>query len=116
MSEARKNDAIKVRMDLLPFKAIEMLGKVMTYGANKYADHDWRKGIKHSRRIAAMLRHAFALAGGEDIDPESGLPHAAHVMANAGMLLETSTAFDDRWKAFDDRDVRADATINCQDE
>ncbi len=78
--EGRKDDAEKPRMDLLCPFAIEELSKVLTFGAKKYAAHNWCKGIKTSRLIAAALRHIFAYAGGQDTDPETGLHHISHAM------------------------------------
>lgn len=102
MTCARKDDCEKTRLDLIPYRAIEFLGKVMTFGASKYAPHNWRNGLPYSRLVAAMLRHAFAIARCEDYDAETGLPHAAHVMACAAMLLETDKKHDDRWKQIDE--------------
>lgn len=82
-----KADDGKSRMDLLDPVALGVLAKVLTFGANKYAAHNWRKGIKQSRLIAALLRHVFAHLGGEDNDTESGLPHIAHAMCCCMFLL-----------------------------
>lgn len=76
---AQKFDQAKVRMDLVDAQAIEGLAAVLTFGAQKYAAHNWRKGISNSRLIAALLRHSFAILRGEYNDPESGLPHIDHV-------------------------------------
>ena len=74
-----KHDQDKPRMDLLDADALEGLAKVLTFGAKKYAAHNWRGGITYSRLIAAALRHTFALLRGERLDPESGLPHVDHL-------------------------------------
>jgi hypothetical protein len=96
-----KYDNDKPRMDLLDFDALEGLAKVLTFGANKYAAHNWRKGISYSRLTAAMLRHLGALQKGEDIDPESGLPHIDH-LGCCWMFLSNMTKhrpdLDDRFK------------------
>ena len=76
---AQKFDTEKVKMDLLDAQAIEGLAAVLTFGAKKYAAHNWRQGISNSRLIAALLRHSFAILRGEYNDPESGLPHIDHV-------------------------------------
>ena len=76
---AMKFDTAKPRMDLLDPQALEGLAAVLTFGAKKYAAHNWRKGIVNTRLIAALLRHLFAILRGEDTDPESGLPHIDHV-------------------------------------
>lgn len=94
-----KFDANKPRMDLLDAYAVEELAKVLTFGAQKYADHNWRKGIAKGRLIAAALRHLFAYLSGENKDPETGLSHAAHAMCCCMFLLglEHRTDLDDRW-------------------
>lgn len=74
-----KFDQGKPRMDLLDATALEGLAEVLTFGANKYAAHNWRGGLHYSRLMAALLRHTFAIQRGERIDPESGLPHVDHI-------------------------------------
>lgn len=89
-------------MDLLDPLALEGLAAVLTFGAKKYAAHNWRKGIANTRLIAAMLRHLFAIMRGEDVDPESGLPHIDHVGCCWMFLsnnMKTRPEMDDRWKA-----------------
>ena len=100
--EAVKYDNEKPRMDLLDPVALEGLAKVLTFGAQKYAAHNWRKGIANSRLIAAMLRHLFAIMRGEDIDPESGIPHIDHLGCCWMFLsnnMKVRPEMDDRWRA-----------------
>lgn len=99
-TEGMKFDGDKTRMDLLDAGAIEQLAQVLTFGARKYAAHNWRKGISKSRLIAAALRHLFAYLAGDDKDPESGLSHVAHAMCCCMFLLglEHRDELDDRWK------------------
>ena len=96
-----KYDNDKPRMDLLDFDALEGLAKVLTFGAKKYDEHNWRNGISYSRLTAAMLRHLAALQKGEDIDAESGLPHIDH-LGCCWMFLSNMTKtrpdLDDRYK------------------
>jgi hypothetical protein len=54
------------------------IGKVLTFGAQKYAPRNWEKGIKYSRVYGALLRHLFAWWWGERTDPETGIHHLAH--------------------------------------
>ena len=95
-----KFDGEKPRMDLLDADYLEGVAKVLTFGANKYAAHNWREGINVSRLIAASYRHLGAINRGEDVDSESGLAHAYHlgccVMFLASML-NTRPDLDDRW-------------------
>ena len=95
-----KFDGDKPRMDLLDAGAIEQLAQVLTFGAQKYAAWNWKKGISKSRLLAAAFRHLFAYLRGEDKDRESGLSHVAHAMCCCMFLLglEHRADLDDRWK------------------
>lgn len=105
MIEAVKFDSDKPRMDLLDRYAIEQLSMVLGFGAAKYSAHNWRGGLSYSRLVAAALRHLHAFNDGEDIDPESGLPHVAHAMCCCMFLLGTmkhNPQMDDRWRYEDE--------------
>lgn len=97
-----KFDHDKPPMHLLDAPFLEGVASVLGFGANKYAAHNWRNGIATSRLISAAYRHLGAINKGEDVDPESGLPHVYHlgccVMFLASML-STKPELDDRWKA-----------------
>ena len=97
--EGRKDDAGKLRLDLIPPEATIALGKVLTMGAAKYADRNWEKGFNWSRSIAALKRHLTAWEAGENIDPESGYSHMEHVLCNAAFLV----TFEARGVGSDDR-------------
>ena len=73
----KKYDHGKLRYDLIPFDSLEKLAEVYSYGASKYEDQNWRKGMSWSRCIGAMLRHTFIWIRGETIDEESGCHHLA---------------------------------------
>ena len=96
-----KHDSAKPRVELLDPLALEGLSAVLAFGARKYAAHNWRGGISYSRLIGAALRHTFAILRGEDIDPESGLPHVDHLgccwmfLSN---MMKTRPDLDDRYK------------------
>lgn len=94
-------DAGKLRFDLIPPEWETALAQVMTAGAQKYADRNWEKGLSWSRRYGSLRRHTNAFWAGEDFDPETGLPHLAHIAWNALALLtfmQTHPEFDDRVK------------------
>jgi 5'(3')-deoxyribonucleotidase len=87
MEGLRYNDG-KTRHDLVPQFAQDQYAKVLTLGANKYAERNWEKGMKWTTVLASMKRHIAAFEAGEDYDQETGLLHTAHVMCNAGFLTE----------------------------
>lgn len=96
-----KFDNDKVRLELLPQRALFEVGKVMTLGAEKYGPDNWtRKEGSSTRRYAgAFLRHFNAYYRGDDYDPETGLLHTAHMACNALFMLEAQ--LQDYWN--DDR-------------
>lgn len=78
------------------WQALAMLGhdgweecaRVFSYGREKYAAWNWAKGMAWSVPLACAARHLLAMIKGEEIDPESGLPHRGHVFCNVVMLLQ----------------------------
>ncbi len=102
MSEGRKDDAEKPPLDLLPFDAIDGVGRVLAFGAKKYARHNWAQGMAWGRLAAAALRHLGAWLHGEDFDAESGLSHLDHAACCVLMLsalVKRRKGTDDRHKA-----------------
>ena len=87
--EGVKYDGEKPKMHLLPPKAILEVAKVLTYGAQKYDEENWRKVPDlQTRYSSAALRHIFAHLDGEEVDEESGLDHLAHAMCCLLFKLE----------------------------
>ena len=81
MMQGVKYDGEKPKMHLLPPKAINEVAKVLTFGAQKYDEENWRKlEDLQSRYSSGALRHIFAHLDSEDLDPESGLSHLAHAI------------------------------------
>ena len=84
-----KADQGKPHPSWVPVALIEGVMAVREYGNQKYHDPDNWKKVEPERYHQAMLRHI--LAAWNDpyrIDPESGLPHIAHVATNIAFLLE----------------------------
>lgn len=70
-------------------RALVEVGKVGTFGANKYADDGWVSVPNGEQRYTdALMRHLFASATGDYADHESGLSHWAHVAWNALAVLD----------------------------
>ena len=86
-SEAIKHDDNKPEYHLIPEEALTAVGAVLRHGAGKYGAHNWRRGMNWSRLFNATLRHLWAWWGGEDLDPETGLPHLAHALCSVMFLL-----------------------------
>jgi len=80
-----KHDAGKLDWTLLPFEALEGAIRVMqsVIDSGKYPRDNWKTLENGERRYCGGgLRHRFARLGGEEIDPESGLPHIDHEICN----------------------------------
>jgi hypothetical protein len=94
-----KDDQDKTRWDLLPPDALEEIAKVLTFGANKYNDRNWEKGMKWHRPFGALMRHMWAWWRGAGPDEETGLSHLAH----AGCCLLFLLSYELRATGEDDR-------------
>lgn len=87
-----KLDAGKNRLGLVLSgfaRALEEVGKVGTYGAQKYSPNGWKSvpdGI--ARYDDAMLRHWFAQQVRGEVDPTTELMHQAQIAWNALAVLE----------------------------
>jgi len=121
--------AKEARFDLIPAEAVWWLAILYGRGAKKYTqygdcdcnalaenssehapecsalivvsrgDHNWRKGYDWSLSFAAAMRHLWAFWRGEDMDPETGVPHpicAAFHMFGLTTFMEIHPEFDDR--------------------
>jgi hypothetical protein len=84
----RRLNAGKLPMHLVPTSLVRNVAAVLGKGAEKYAPRNWEKGMELSIPYACAMRHLLAWMDGEDNDPESGLPHLAHVATNAAFILE----------------------------
>lgn len=96
-----KHDEQKSRIDLIDADFLEDVGHVLGFGAQKYNPHNWRGGLHYSRCIGAAYRHLGRINMGEDIDPESGLPHVAHLACCVMFLhfmIKNRPDLDDRYK------------------
>lgn len=90
-----KFDAGKHRFSLLPVGPLRQLVAVLELGASKYGVENWKQlDNPRDRFFNAACRHLWAWWGGEKLDPESGLPHLAHVACNVFFLMW----FDDQPK------------------
>ena len=85
---SKKHDKDKVRLDLITPDFIIEVGKVLTFGANKYAPESWKQVPNlQDRYYAATLRHLLAYRNGIKVDSETGLSHLAHAACNIMFLM-----------------------------
>lgn len=85
----KKYDKGKLRYDLIPPCVLKDLATIMTYGAEKYGENNWKECTPEEscRYVAAMFRHFESWRSGEKKDPESGRSHLAHALTNITFLL-----------------------------
>ena len=90
--EGKKYDEGKNRMGLVLqgfSNALWEVGRVGTFGANKYGENNWMYlDNAKSRYLDALCRHLFQYMEGYYYDGESKLPHLAHMCWNALALLK----------------------------
>lgn len=97
--EGRKDDGGKARHDLLPPELPDAVAQVLAFGAAKYGERNWEKGMKWGRPFAACMRHLWAWWRGEKADPETGFSHLWH----AGCCIAFLIAYEARQVGIDDR-------------
>ena len=94
--------AAKPGLDNISLAAQYYEGAVMHIGGTDYGFYNWcEHPMKASTYYNAIQRHLNAWWQGEDLDPESGFPHMAHIRASAGIIIdqqETERMIDDRPK------------------
>jgi hypothetical protein len=92
----------KLPMHLAPPVAVQLMVLGLLDGALKYGRSNWREaGVRFTVYYDAIRRHVDALLEGEDNDPDSGLPHLAHILATAAIIADAQAAgklTDDRNK------------------
>lgn len=79
----------KVPFSTVPAPVIAEIGLAMLEGARKYRRHNYRViGVRASVYYDAAQRHLTAWWEGEDIDPDSGLPHIVKALSTLTVLRD----------------------------
>ena len=97
--EGRKDDQDKLRMELLPPEFLEATASILTFGAKKYDDRNWEKGMAWSRVYGALMRHLWSWWKGDVSDPETGKSHLWHACCCLAFLV----TYEQRKVGTDDR-------------
>jgi hypothetical protein len=83
----------KIPLHLWPETATVMGALGCLDGMLKYGRTNWRAaGIRTSVYIDALRRHTNRYFEGEDLDPDSDLPHFCHMLATLGILVDAWAA------------------------
>jgi hypothetical protein len=106
---AAKYDTGKVRLELIPSELIYAVGTILTFGADKYDDRNWEKGMSWGRVFGALMRHMWCWWGGVQptsnnfvfgcLDPETDHSHLWHAACCLAFLI----AYEERGIGTDDR-------------
>lgn len=81
----------------------DAVASILTSGASKYAQENWKKGLPFLSTLGSLGRHWRKWNIGELMDNESNENHLGHVIVNAIFLRQYYTLapwFDDRVKGY----------------
>lgn len=83
----------KIPLHLWPETATILGSLGLLDGALKYGRANYRAiGVRASIYYDAARRHLNAWFEGEDVDPDSGLPHLAHLLATIAIVVDAGAA------------------------
>lgn len=99
-----KQDGGKARMDLIAPEFLTATADILTFGADKYAERNWEKGMSWGRCFGALMRHLWAWWAGDEKDAETGRSHLHH----AACCLMFLIAYEARKIGTDDRKIEVD--------
>jgi len=83
----KKFDQDKVKLSLLPWKAIRIVTRVLMFGVEKYGENNWKLCDDRDRYVNAALRHITDYIEGEKKDPETNLSPIAHAICDLLFVL-----------------------------
>lgn len=86
-----KADDDKTKWNLMPFRELEEVVKVLMNGAEKYSVDNWKYCNDPTRYKDALMRHVISYVSGEKTDDickgGDGLSHLAHAICNCLFLM-----------------------------
>ncbi len=99
----RRDNAGKLRVDLIPADVLEALAGVLTDACTTrvppYPERNWERGMKWSNVVGSLERHLLDFKLGRRVDRKSKLRSSALLLCNAVFLcaydLRGLTALDD---------------------
>lgn len=77
----RSKDADHARYDLIPFAAMESMGRTLKEGADKYGEYNWQKGMPTGDLLNHTLQHLYKFIAGDRSEN-----HIGHAMCNLAFL------------------------------
>lgn len=88
---AHKDTKGKLKLNLVPRKALKSVARVREFGNNKYPSKtgfEFLKHVKSDDLVEAAWRHILEHLEGRLEDPESGELHLAHAATSLLMAIE----------------------------
>lgn len=83
----------KLPLHLWPTTATAMGSVALLEGALKYGRTNWRNaGVRASIYVDACKRHLDAWFEGEEVAPDSGVPHLANALACLAIIVDAQAA------------------------
>ena len=83
----------KLPLHLWPETATALGTLGLLEGMLKYGRNNWREtGVRASIYVDALRRHIGAWFEGEDVAPDSGIPHLGHALACLAILVDAQAA------------------------
>lgn len=85
----------KLPVELWPATASALGSLGLLVGMLQYGRSNWRaahQGVRASIYVAACKRHLDAWFEGEELDPDSGIPHLGHALACLAILVDAEAA------------------------
>ena len=80
----------KAPLHLVPASFKAYTATALAEGALKYGAWNWRAaGVRASVYVSALQRHLDKWFNGEDIDPDTGVPHLANAAACLAVLIDS---------------------------
>lgn len=103
LKDTNPKDAVGIKkapLSTVSAPVMSEIGVAMLEGARKYGRHNYRiSKVRYSVYYDAALRHLMSAWEGEDIDPDSGMPHLVKAMASLMVLRDAEI----QGKLVDDR-------------
>jgi hypothetical protein len=106
---------VKIRWDLVPWREMTDVAKVLTDGAMKYEDNNWKSVRPTSRYIRAAISHIMKWVTGSKADEDSGLHPLAHAICCLLFLMWFDKE-DEHVGSINNKDVRTMQGTQRKDE
>lgn len=82
----RESIGTKIDTSLVPYELVMAAAVGLNYGAEKYSERNFEKGLPASILLGSIERHCKALMDSDHIDKDSGIPHFCLLASSVAML------------------------------